>query len=476
MDNMALFREKILVVDDDEDILVAAKYLLLRHYQAVTVCNEVESIPSLMAEHGFDVILLDMNFHPGQSDGEMGFIWLNKILELNPEQVVIMITAHGGVDVAVEALKQGATDYVAKPWDNQKLLATLSAATQLSRSRAEASKLRQSNKVLSQASAHNKQTILGDSLALKQVMSLVGKAAPTDANVLILGENGTGKELVAKEIHRLSKRRDQVFISVDMGAISESLFEPELFGHKRGAFTGAKEDRVGYIEAANGGSLFLDEVGNLPLHLQVKLLSVLEKRVVSPVGATDSIPVNIRIIAATNMSMTELKDPQYFRQDLLFRLNTVEIFLPALRDRASDIPGIANHFVELYCQKYAKTHKRLNPGAIEALTRYGWPGNVRALRHAIERAVILSLNDELEAEDFQFNQAGAEQSTPPNKGNESIRSDGRNGSDQDLNLRRVEYRTITLALKKHGYNISHTAKELGLTRAALYRRMEKYGI
>ncbi|PCI75460.1 MAG: sigma-54-dependent Fis family transcriptional regulator, partial [SAR86 cluster bacterium] len=322
-------KTNILVVDDDEDILVAAKYLLLRHYDEVTVCNQPDAIPELMTHQDFDVILLDMNFHPGQSDGELGFHWLSKIVEIRPDSVVIVITAHGGVDVAVEAMKRGATDYVAKPWDNQKLLATVSAALKLSHSRAEASQLRRSNKALLEATTDKSQFLLGNSTAMQQVMSLITRAGPTDANVLVLGENGTGKELVAREIHQQSKRKEQIFVAVDMGSISESLFESELFGHKKGSFTGASEDRTGYIEAANSGSLFLDEIGNLPLHLQAKLLSVLEKREILPVGANKPSAIDVRIVAATNMPIEQLRDPRYFRQDLLFRLNTVEIHLPA---------------------------------------------------------------------------------------------------------------------------------------------------
>ncbi|MCG8412827.1 MAG: sigma-54 dependent transcriptional regulator [Pseudomonadales bacterium] len=475
---MAAQKAKLLIVDDDQDILVAAKYLLLRHYTDVVVCDRPEGIPKLMEQHNFDVILLDMNFHPGDSDGGAGFSWLAKILQIKPDSVVITITAHGSVEVAVEAMKRGATDYVAKPWDNQKLLATVSAAMQLSQSRNEAAQLRHNNRALREASTRNSDTILGNSPAIRQVMNLINRAGPTDANVLILGENGTGKELVAMEIHQQSKRKDNVFISVDMGAITESLFESELFGHVKGAFTGAKDNRVGYLEAANSGSLFLDEVGNLPLHLQAKLLSVLEKREVSPVGATTSSAIDVRVIAATNMPLERLKDPRYFRQDLLFRLNTVEISLPALRERAEDISTIARHFVELYCRKYDKVLKQLSPSAIEALVHYRWPGNVRALRHAIERAVILSTSDTLEPKDFQFDQEypGYKVETEKALDGDALLPNTADIGEQNLNLKQVEYRTIVLALKKHDYNISQTARELGLTRAALYRRMEKYGI
>jgi DNA-binding NtrC family response regulator len=480
--------EKILVVDDNADILISARYLLERHYQSVTTCEQPEEVPSLMNKENFDVILLDMNFHPGQSDGKMGMEWLEKIRVIDPEAVVVMITAHGSLNAAVEAMKLGAADYVVKPWDNQRLLATISASLQLRRSRDEASRLRQSNRVLSKVAGQQKQTIIGKSPSMKNLLSLVERAAPTDANVLILGENGTGKELIAREIHRLSERNEQVFIPVDLGAISESLFESELFGYKKGAFTDAKEDRIGYIEAANGGSLFLDEIGNIPLHLQVKLLSVLEKREVSQVGSSTSSPIDVRIIAATNMPREELIDPIHFRQDLLFRLNTVEVNLPPLRERSGDIPDIVNHYIKHYCGKYGKPEKRVGNETMDMLVRYQWPGNVRALRHAIERAVILSGEEYLSRGDFQLEDQvmNVDAHVPPkpaipadtieNSENmdstEHVELSGR----KDFNLERLEYNTILEALRKNRYVISKAAKDLGLTRAALYRRMEKYDI
>jgi DNA-binding NtrC family response regulator len=480
-------KEKILVVDDNPDILMSAKYLLERHYETVMTCEKPEDVPALMKKENFDVILLDMNFHPGESDGKTGMLWLEKIRKIDPDAVIVMITAHGSLNAAVEAMKLGAADYVVKPWDNQRLLSTITAALKLRQSQNEASRLRQSNRVLSEVTSQHKQTIIGNSPVMKTLLSLVGRAAPTDANVLILGENGTGKELIAREIHRLSKRNNQVFIPVDLGSISETLFESELFGHKKGAFTDAKEDRIGYIQAANGGSLFLDEIGNIPINLQVKLLSVLEKREVFQVGSRQSSPVDVRIIAATNMPKEELNDPRHFRQDLLFRLNTVEINLPPLRTRSGDIPDIVNYYVSFYCTKYAKPIKLINPETMEQLVHYQWPGNVRALRHAVERAVILSREDSLGTEDFQLESqyldftnikkpAGV---APVNEDKESDidKSEGLNESDEkDLNLDRLEYKTILEALRKNRYVISNAAKDLGITRAALYRRMEKYGI
>ncbi|WNC67492.1 sigma-54 dependent transcriptional regulator [Thalassotalea nanhaiensis] len=464
----------ILIVDDDEDILVAGKLLLKRHFSSVQICNQPENIPRLLSGQKFDAILLDMNFGPGESSGAQGYLWLEKILEIDPQAVVIMITAHGGVDVAVDAMKLGATDFIAKPWQNEKVVATLSAAVQLGRTRTEAKVLRNTNKVLAEVSgAKSGQALLGNSPAMKTVFSLIERTAPTDANVLILGENGTGKELIAREIHAQSLRCNEVFMSVDLGSLSESLFESELFGHKKGAFTGAKEDRVGRLQAANGGSLFLDEIGNLPLHLQAKLLTVLEQRMVTPIGANLAVPIDVRVITATNVSKQDLSIESRFRQDLLFRLNTVEIDLPPLRQRNKDIEMIANHYIKLYARKYDKPDKPLSASALTAIENYPWPGNVRALRHAIERAIILSQGSELEPIDFQLdptpNQAG-DMVAPVSLNNSSSEVD-----NDDLNLDRLEKNAIKQALQKHHYNISHAAKDLGLTRATLYRRMEKHG-
>ncbi len=460
----------ILIVDDDEDILVAVKLLLKRHFDMVITCNDPEDIPVLLAAHTFDAILLDMNFGPGESSGEQGFQWLGRIMEIDPQAVVIMITAHGGVNVAVEAMKRGATDFIAKPWQNEKLVATLNTSVKLRRSRSEAEKLKKTNRALAAVASAPAQPILGNSPAIAEVLSVIKRTAPTDANVLILGENGTGKELVARELHRLSNRSGEVFMSVDMGAVTESLFESELFGHKKGAFTDAREDRVGRLQAAEGGTLFLDEIGNLPLHLQAKLLTVLEQRQVVPVGSDRPIPIEVRVIAATNMPMNKLKDENIFRQDLLFRLNTVEVHVPPLRDRRQDIPEIARHYADLYCKKYDKDPKGFSAQAMDGIANADWPGNVRALRHAIERAVILSESAEFSAADFALEASS---------GAHAAMLEETAGGDEmpaDLNLERLEKTAISGALKKHRFNISHAAKELGITRAALYRRMEKHGL
>ncbi|MCG8432544.1 MAG: sigma-54 dependent transcriptional regulator, partial [Gammaproteobacteria bacterium] len=394
--------KRILIVDDDEDILTAGRLLLKRHFGEIVTCNRPENIPLAMADASFDAILLDMNFSPGESSGEQGIAWLKRILEIDSDAVVVMITAHGSAAVAVEAMKHGATDFISKPWQNEKVVATLSAAVKLKQSRAEATRLKHSNQELVEASQGTKQNLLGASKAMQEVHSIIRRSAPTDANVLIMGENGTGKELVARELHQQSRRAENVFMSVDLGALSESLFESELFGHKKGAFTGANKDRIGRLAAANSGTLFLDEISNIPLHLQAKLLTVLEQRQVTPLGSNQATDIDIRVIAATNISRETLRDEQKFRQDLLFRLNTVEITLPSLRQRAEDIPEIAAHYAEFYANKYRKPKKRFSEEALKAAMAYTWPGNVRALRHAVERAVILSEGTVFSVSDLQL--------------------------------------------------------------------------
>jgi len=454
----------ILIVDDDEDILTAGRLLLRRQFGSITTCANPEQLPELLAANDFDVILLDMNFGPGESSGEQGLYWLRTILDIDPESVVVMITAHGSVNTAVDAMKQGATDFIAKPWQNEKVVATISAAVKLRQSRVETETLRQTNEALIRDTTAIDGDIIGESAQLKGVLDLVQRAGPTDANVLILGENGTGKELIARELHRQSARARQVFLSIDMGSISESLFESELFGHRKGAFTDANDDRVGRIQAANGGTLFLDEIGNLPLHLQAKLLSVLEQRLVTAVGSNQPQSFDVRIIAATNLPPGQLRNADHFRPDLLFRLNTVEIEVPPLRDRTDDIMPIALHYLARFSRKYGGKTRTFSPAAEAALVEYSWPGNVRALRHAVERAVILSEDEVIGPHDLQLDYSGdtspAETEVMPTI----------------FNLDHLEKETISKALRKHGFNISRTANELGLTRASLYRRMEKHDL
>lgn len=455
----------ILIVDDDEDILTAGRLLLRRHFAEVVTCQRPDQIPGLLDRHDIDAVLLDMNFGPGESSGDQGLEWLRRIREIDAHMVVVMITAHGNIDTAIEAMKLGATDFVTKPWENEKVVATLSAAVELHRSRVEAESLRRTNRVLREAAGPAEQPIIGESAGLRAVLSLVERTAPTDANVLILGENGTGKELIARELHRQSSRADSVFLAVDMGSISESLFESELFGHRKGAFTGAKDDRLGRFQAADGGTLFLDEIANLPLQLQAKLLSALEQRHVTPLGSDKPQAFDVRVVAATNAPAQRLRDERRFRPDLLFRLNTVEITVPPLRERRDDILPIARHYLDIYSRRYGGRVRRFSAAAEQALVEYAWPGNVRALRHAIERAVILAGGDVVEPGDLQlFDAHGAED------------SGGAAAAPSVLNLDRMEKEAIHTVLKKHGFNISRAAKELGLTRASLYRRMEKHGL
>jgi DNA-binding NtrC family response regulator len=369
------------------------------------------------------------------------------------------VTAHGDLELAVEAMKKGATDFVTKPWENERLLATLMAALNLRHSRLEAVELRQRNSGLA-AATHTESGMIGSAPAMLRVYGAIRRTAPTDANVLILGENGTGKELAARELHRLSPRASEVFLRVDMGALSPQLFESELFGHRRGAFTDAKQDRTGYFRAAAGGTLFLDEIGNVPLALQSKLLTALERREVVPVGAEKPEPIDVRLICATNMPRDRLVDENLFRQDLLYRINTVEITLPPLRERREDIPLLLEHYVSQYCQKYNLPPKRLSAALIDKLGGWAWPGNVRALRHATERAVILSEGDLLDLADFPLAEGGRQPEAAP----------GISSLDD------VEKATILQALTRHNNNVSRAAMALGLTRASLYRRMEKYGL
>jgi DNA-binding NtrC family response regulator len=447
------------MIDDDEDVLLAAKMLLKKHNYQVIIEKNPNKIPFLLNNDVYDVILLDMNFSKDTTSGKEGFEWLSKIKERDPQAVVIMITAFGDVEMAVRALKDGATDFILKPWQNEKLIATISTAIKLKRSYNEVDKLRKAKQMLEEQISQPFRDIIGTSNSMKEVYDLIDRVAATDANVLILGENGTGKELVARAIHQKSLRKDNSFVAVDMGAITESLFESELFGHKKGAFTDAREDRPGRFELANDGTLFLDEIGNLSLNLQSKLLSALQSRRITRVGANTSVDVNIRLICATNMPVELMVKDGRFRQDLLYRINTVEIRIPPLSERVDDIPMLANHFLDYYSKKYRKDILSLTPEAITKLKKYAWPGNVRELQHALERAVIMADSPTLQESDFLFNR----------------KNDTSAGPDT-LNLDEVEKAAVVKALQLHNGNISKAADELGLTRASLYRRMEKYGV
>ncbi len=452
---------RILVVDDNEDILHAARLLLKRHFASVQTLRDPAHLPALVRRGSFDVLLLDMNFTAGADDGVEGMARLAEVLAIDPQAVVVLVTAHSDVELAVAAMKNGAADFVTKPWENERLVATLMAALNLRQARLEATDLRQRNRGLA-AATHIESGIIGTAPAMLRVFGAVQRTAPTDANVLILGENGTGKELVAREIHRLSARAGEVFLRVDMGALSPALFESELFGHRRGAFTDARQDRTGYFRAATGGTLFLDEIGNVPLHLQSRLLTALERREVAPVGAEKPETIDVRLICATNLDREGLANENLFRQDLLYRINTVEITLPPLRERKEDIPLLLDHYASVYSQKYNLANRRLSAAAIDRLTAWPWPGNVRALRHAVERAVILAESNVLGVGDFPL--AEPEPEPAPR------------AADTVSRLDTVERQTIARALERHRNNVSRAAEALGLTRASLYRRMEKYGL
>ena len=391
---------KVLIIDDDEDVLFSARLLLKRYYSIVRIEKNPNKIPDILKDEHYDVILLDMNFSGDTTSGTEGFSWLKKILELDPTAVVVLITAFGNIEMAVKAIKEGATDFVLKPWQNEKLLATISSAMKLSYSKREIEDLLSKQKQLTSDLDSQFQEIIGASEEMKRVFSMIQKVAQTDANVLILGENGTGKELVARAIHRHSGRNDKIFLSVDVGALSESLFESELFGYKKGAFTDAREDRAGRFEIASGGTLFLDEIGNLTPNQQVKLLSVLQNRQVTRLGANISIPIDIRLICATNLPFTDLKSENRFRQDLLYRINTIDIQLPPLRKRIGDIPLLVKHFTTMYCRKYNKEQKSLSNEALKKIMGYLWPGNVRELQHTLERVIIMSESVILQPTDF----------------------------------------------------------------------------
>ncbi len=452
---------KILIVDDDEDILYSARLLLKQHYSIVRIEKDPIQIPAILAGDSYDVILLDMNFSGGETGGSEGFNWLKKILELDPSAVVVLITAYGSIEMAVKAIKDGATDFVLKPWQNEKLLATISSATKLSESKKEIQDLLSKQKQLTYDLDSQFQDIIGTSEEMRKVFNIIQKVAKTDANVLILGENGTGKELVARAIHRQSGRSKEIFLSVNVGSLSESLFESELFGYAKGAFTDAKEDRAGRFEIASGGTLFLDEIGNLTPNLQVKLLAVLQNRLVTRLGANIARPVDIRLICATNLPISELKSEGGFRQDLLYRINTVEIQLPPLRKRMEDIPLLADHFLKMYCRKYNREFKTLSQDALTKLKNYDWPGNVRELQHTLERVVIMSESSILSPTDFSLSS-----SESPSEGMGLT----------DYRLEEAEKMLIIKAVSKHDGNLTKAAKELGITRAALYRRLEKHGL
>ncbi|GAA3650723.1 sigma-54-dependent transcriptional regulator [Flavivirga jejuensis] len=448
---MLLKNANILVVDDDADVLTAIRLLLKSRVKQVVVEKNPNHISALIKRHKFDIVVLDMNFNGLVNTGNEGIYWLNKIKEIDKEIGVILITAYGELDLAIKSLKEGALDFLVKPWKNEKLIQSITEIL--------SKKVSSKHKIASTVISGSE--ILGESRAMQDVFLKIKKIAPTEANILILGENGTGKDLVAKAIHDNSLRKNKPFIKVDVGALTETLFESELFGYKKGAFTDAKEDRKGRFEAAEGGTLFLDEIGNISLQQQARLLTILQNRQVTPLGSNEPIPLNIRLICATNLDIALLANETKFRKDLIYRINTVEIIMPPLRSRDNDILLLANHFIEMYAEKYLKSTFRLEDSFIKKLKDYYFPGNVRELQYALERAVIMADKNTLADEDLVF--------SPIEKKQIRIEENG-------LNLETVEKNTILKVIEKNNGNISKSAKELGITRTALYRRLNKYGL
>ncbi len=446
---------KILIVDDNEDVLFALNLLLKPHVEKVKVSTQPSQITRFMKEFEPDVILLDMNFKQDAISGKEGFDCLEQILQTDKQAVVIFMTAYADTDKAVKAIKAGATDFISKPWEKEKILATLSTAIKLRQSR------REINKLKSQMTALNATlkmpVIIGQSPAMKELEKTITQLAEIDANILILGENGTGKDLVARALHYHSLRQDKPFVTIDLGSIPEALFEGEIFGFEKGAFTDAHQAKVGRMEVATGGTLFLDEIGNLSLPMQSKLLTAIEKKQISRLGSTKITPIDIRLICATNSPIHQLVEEGRFRQDLLYRINTIEIHIPPLRERGEDVLLLAEHFMQIFARKYKKSPKGFSKEARQKLMMYSWPGNVRELQHAIERAVILSHTPLLKADDFIL--------TPqPEK---------RMEENESLNLHELEQNAIERAIRRCNGNLTQAAELLGISRYALYRKLEK---
>jgi DNA-binding NtrC family response regulator len=460
----------VLLVDDDPDVLQAASMALHGNGLALLEAGNPAQALAQMAAQAVAVVLLDLNFRRGDTGSEEGLALLGRLRRDWPDTVVIVATAHAGVNLAVAAMQQGASDFISKPWSNARLATTVRNAALLHSTRQAARRAVQLVAELGQpapaeGAGHG---LIGDSPAMAQVRALIERVAPSEANVLVLGENGTGKELVAIALHRASARAQGPLVALDMGALPAQLVDSELFGHRKGAFTDARSDRVGRIAAADGGTLFLDEIGNLPLALQPKLLAALERRQVTPLGSNEPLPVDVRVVCATNLSREALADERQFRADLLWRLNTVEIHVPPLRQRRGDIPLLAAHFLLHYSRKYGKPARSFNASALQAMTEHDWPGNVRALRHAVERAVVMAAGEHITPEDLALAALPAARPGTLAAGNAA--------SGDDLNLERAERQLVERALAKHAWNISLAAKELGLTRASLYRRMQRHGL
>jgi len=449
---------RLLIVDDNPNVLRALRLFLKQEFETVKCLSNPNAIQGAFREAGWDVVLLDMNFSAGVNTGNEGLFWLRKIREDNPETEVVMFTAYGDVNLAVKAVKEGAADFVQKPWENEKMLATLRAAYRLGQTRREVVKLKEQGGELKAELSRRHELVMGTSPSMLRLMQSVQKVAATDANILITGENGTGKEVLAREIHRLSARSREMMVIVDMGTIPENLFESELFGHRKGAFTDAQEDKRGKFELAHQGTLFLDEIGNLPLTMQSKLLSVLQNRSLSPVGGTKEIHIDVRLISATNSRMDELIGEGRFRKDLLYRINTIHLEVPPLRERKGDIDALAAFFLRRFAGRYRKEMLGLGPGVLEHLKQYNWPGNIRELEHTIERSVIMSNGRTLKSTDILFSPSPPPPQVIPDT------------------LEEMEIMMLRNALDRYGGNVSSAAAQLGITRQTFYNKCRKYGI
>lgn len=450
---------RILIVDDDEDILLTGEIVLKQKFTHIKTANHPDKVKDFMGKEPYDVMLLDMNYKTGDNSGKDGLEWIAKLSKQFPETKIVVITAYGDVNIAVEAMKRGAIDFVTKPWEYEKIQATVMNALRLSKSQKEVAYLKTKQQGLKASITAKPTDLIGDSAQMKRIFKVIEKVARTDANVLILGENGTGKGMVARAIHSQSARAGEVFMPVDLGSLSESLFESELFGHKKGAFTDAREDRMGRFEAADGGSVFLDEIGNLSPAMQSKLLTVLQNGEVVRLGENKSRKFNTRVIAATNANLNKMIEEEGFREDLYYRLNTIEIEIPPLRDRIEDLPELVKHFLAKYSKKYQRPELNISDGALKKMSSYRWPGNIRELEHALERAIIMAESDILSADDFLLRKGGSSADAPAT-----------------TNLEELEELTVRKVVDKHQGNMSKVAKELGIGRTTLYRKLEKYGI
>ena len=458
--NSSVKKGKLLIIDDDLDVLQSLNMFLKHEFEEVILINNPQKITQVVKESNPDIILLDMNFSPGARSGNEGLFWLQKILNINPKAIVILLTAYGDLELAVKTIREGATDFVTKPWDNDKLITTLKAALKLSFSNQEVSNLQLKQKQILQDIDKEHDVLWGESKVMRELYSTIRKVSKTDTNILLIGENGTGKDIIAREIHRLSTRSNEPFVKVDMGSLSESVFESEMFGHIKGAFTDAKEDRMGRFELADNGTIFLDEIGNLSLYLQAKLLTAIQNMEITRIGSNNPVQVNLRIISATNRDIRKMVDENLFRQDLLYRIETIRIDIPPLRERGDDLFHLTYYFIKKYGKKYNKSNISIDSEALDKLKKYSWPGNIRELQHTIEKAVILNESGTLKAIDFIFRQSDMHEKDMA----------------LSLNLSELEKSAIEKALVKNKMNLSQAANDLGITRPTLYKKIEKYSI